>query len=1293
MALFDQYTKPGVYTRETVDNPGAILFGDLRIPIFVGEGTEEVVASNVTLHRGSSSAADDLIVKENFSDQLYDLNGDPLAPTRTFHLTYYPVVKGDGTGTVTNLVTDVIILANDVPVVVTSLNGVTGEIMLHDLMVAGTSLTATYYFKKMDTEFFEDISTQVPAYATWVTQPNMVVTLSNPGALGNQVTLSLVATTPTSDALAVSGIGTDAIVIELKQSARVIAYGIGLTFNTDKTITRATGSWITEGVKVGDTLVFTGLTTSGNNKTVTVASVNINGLVITVNEALTTATIDAGGTATFIPMRTLTDIQNLVLAGIATLSSGSLVVSSITAGHELDGAVVSGSATFSGGSGPASNTTFKVKHTPIVDGSNGGVVTSSVQAVTATVNGVTVALQSIDGPNGLVTFANPIAFGQTPIINYFSNNYQDTFEILPSSNVASISLVGYGPDRADFVEGVNYVLETNEAGSKIQWGASASTTAGTWTAGFTPLDASHIVTTLVDEKVFMQPVTGLVNGKNSTFILPDAPMDSSGLSRITDDPSLVQVYVGSSIITALAAGPVRVTQVVGATRTVKLYNPPTSGIVFASYYRNRLSTSTYTLTVVTPGVTDQGTYNIKNSNGVVIPAMSLGVCSVFEAGFHASGSGVVWPYGEADLAPVAGSTPNETITVTFQDDELYRTVTNSAQAFVVGSAGSNSALMFKAVTPGTGANVVTIQLVSAAGADGASAITGAGTNTLTVNIVKVSTSVRTLQEILDLVNAYPAAATSLAGGVIICEQVSGTGISLSIQAAASPVLSLAGGVNLVQTKYSNRFKVTSSRGPSDVLADGLGITGGATTPALANWTGPTAIPLGTTGYLNQTYNDINTGVKFTLINPADANALIGSTPIQYHFVPGDTLTFLANSATPRATSALPTTHVLGLKTKVVSTYGMRAADTATLKTYNMTGGDMMEPAIGDYYYVTYSVAKTDTDMELRLYTNPADAYAQYGAPTPTNKLSLAARLFAENGGGVFGCLQIRKEVGLETASDNSFKAAISSLAAPLPGTDRKCDMIQPTTTSPVVIQHLNRHLLTQSSQRNSGEATSVYGFDLYATPTTMKSSARSVRSDRMTGVAIPGAIIEINVDGKSSEFAVGGEFVAAAMAGMIINPAIDVATTLTRQNMVGFTRLIKRYDDPTMDLMAAEGLTCLVERDGAFQVRHWVTTDNSSVLKREPTSRLIVDYTRRMVRKNLDQFIGRKLLQTALNSISIVTSSTLTALVEQEIIEGYKNLLVESDAADPTVVHVKFAMKPIFSLLWIDCSLTVSTKL
>jgi hypothetical protein len=145
--------------------------------------------------------------------------------------------------------------------------------------------------------------------------------------------------------------------------------------------------------------------------------------------------------------------------------------------------------------------------------------------------------------------------------------------------------------------------------------------------------------------------------------------------------------------------------------------------------------------------------------------------------------------------------------------------------------------------------------------------------------------------------------------------------------------------------------------------------------------------------------------------------------------------------------------------------------------------------------------------------------------------------------------------------------------------------------------------------------------------------------------------------------------------------------------MVGFQGLITRYDDPTMDMLTSSGLTCVVENAGALVIRHWVTTDNSNPLKREPTSRLVVDYVRQTMRSSLNQFIGRKLIQSTVNTVTSVVATTLAALVAQEIIEGYSTISVMVDSADPTILNVSFMVKPIFSLLWISVTLTVTTQL
>lgn len=1204
MALFEQYTKPGVYTREAVEDPGIILFGDLRIPVLIGEGQETTAYKNVELHRGSSAVADDLVVKEDISDQVTGL-------TREFHTGYFPIVKGDGTGTLTNTPTDLVVLADGVPATVTALSGSTGVFQLHDIYAVGTVLTVTYYFKRMDTLVEgEDLSDQVPAFATWDGDANLPLTLTVPGDSGNSVSLTFVSSTNTSDALAVSGVGTNDIVIELKKAN-------------------------------GD-------------------------------------------------IRTYSDVVALIDTGIPTPTGNIALDGSIeaVAGDEMSPVITT---LFRNGAGPNTNTTFKVKNVPVVDGSNGGVVTTNPKFFTVKVNGVAATVNTLDGASGLFTLANPVLFGQTLTVTYYTNTYQDTYDLLPASNVATLDLVGFGPDREDFVNTVDYVLEQPEGkNARIQWGASSSTATGTWTTGYEPFDASVITTTLVDQRMWLQACQGTVDGKNAVFQLPDVPTDGSGLSRPTNNPTLVHVYTGTDPIDALASGEVRVIQLFGASKTFKLYNPPQAGdLVYASYYRNILNDHTFTLSVVNPGIIGQGTYKVTDEFGNVIPVVTPGNTSVTEADYAITGT--VWPYSLSDLTGSADS-PDETITVTFQSGDPDFIVTPATQGVLESTV--NVGLRFRSTTTGNNSQSDTSIFFEGSTEKADINAVAVSSEAVTVYILKSGGGTRNFQEIINAFSYIAPATTS--AGVVICEPTSGS-VVLTTTAVANgmdPAEYLGDGTDAVTSARSLHFRVTSSRTSAEALADGMGKTGGATTPALPNWDGGVGSDnvVGEVGYLNQTYNDLNTGITFTLINPEDAlNFGYTSLPSPlYHFQPGDVLTFNVSTTDARSTSAVPTIDLYGLRTKVVSTYGMRAADSAVVNTYNKAGS---EPNIGDFYYVSYTVHKTDADYELKIFTNPADAYKLYGDPNPTNKLSLAARLYSQNGAEVFGAIQVKKDIGLETASDQAFMDAISSLAAPLPGSDRKCDMIVPLTTSPVVIQYLNRHLLTQGSQRNSGEAIGIYGYDFYATPDTMRALARSLKAERMIGIAVPGAILEIDIQGKTAEFAVGGEFLAAAMAGMTLNPAIDVATTLTKKSMVGFSRLIKRFDGPTMDLMAADGLTCLVENAGAFVIRHWVTTDNTSPLKREPTSRLIIDYLRRIVRRNLDQFIGRKLLQSAINSVTVVTTSTLKSLIDQEIIEGYKNVIVQRDDYDPTVLHVKFTVKPIFSLLWIDVALTVTTKL
>src|SRR5271165_4476893 len=100
MALFGSYTPPGVYSSVQIVEGGQPLFGNARIPVVIGEGTEFFTQTNVELFRGSSSVQDDQVVNENISNQVTGL-------TNTFQTTYYPVTDGTGKGVVSTNPADV----------------------------------------------------------------------------------------------------------------------------------------------------------------------------------------------------------------------------------------------------------------------------------------------------------------------------------------------------------------------------------------------------------------------------------------------------------------------------------------------------------------------------------------------------------------------------------------------------------------------------------------------------------------------------------------------------------------------------------------------------------------------------------------------------------------------------------------------------------------------------------------------------------------------------------------------------------------------------------------------------------------------------------------------------------------------------------------------------------------------------------------------------------------------------------------------------------------------------------
>jgi len=141
---FLEYTEPNVYTRTLNDQTVATLTGGLRVPLLIGVGSETLTLTDQEIIRGSSAVADNYMDKEDVSAQLNGQNRD-------FTVSKYPIVSGDGTGTISNNPTNVTVYLNGDPVGVAQLFGSIGKVVLSVIPRLGDEVVVNYYFKRTDT--------------------------------------------------------------------------------------------------------------------------------------------------------------------------------------------------------------------------------------------------------------------------------------------------------------------------------------------------------------------------------------------------------------------------------------------------------------------------------------------------------------------------------------------------------------------------------------------------------------------------------------------------------------------------------------------------------------------------------------------------------------------------------------------------------------------------------------------------------------------------------------------------------------------------------------------------------------------------------------------------------------------------------------------------------------------------------------------------------------------------------------------------------------------------------------
>ena len=435
--------------------------------------------------------------------------------------------------------------------------------------------------------------------------------------------------------------------------------------------------------------------------------------------------------------------------------------------------------------------------------------------------------------------------------------------------------------------------------------------------------------------------------------------------------------------------------------------------------------------------------------------------------------------------------------------------------------------------------------------------------------------------------------------------------------------------------------------------------------------------VGADGQVGQTYRDGVTGLTFTLLprgwsTDKDGPWLAYPTGATAIFRFAVSLTFTTDANIPHNT--LP-----GVDLLVANTSGIGVGDTAKVETYEKAGN---QPAVGDLYYISYTYTKQSYDTAW--YTKMSSIEKDYGAIVPENPLSLASYLCLINGAVILGLKQVQRESGESQASLVSYRDAIEDLEGVLPG-HALPDIITPLRgDSTALYTVLKKSNQVMSSIRYKSERTSIIGVSGGTLSPAARLMAETLDSARMRLVYPDIAVISLtDALNVTKEYLVDGPMMAAALAGSVVSPNVDVATPWTGRQLVGFTQLARVLDAVEANQTAVSGITILEDRPPFLRVRHGLTTDMSNILMKTPTVILIADEVQRQSRVTLEKFIGIKFLPGVLSQIEGRLAMMFKGLIKAQIVGAYQGVKANVATDDPTVAEVEAYYTPVFPLLYI----------
>tara|TARA_Y100001973_G_scaffold106120_1_gene182154 strand:- start:148 stop:3399 length:3252 start_codon:yes stop_codon:yes gene_type:complete len=177
------------------------------------------------------------------------------------------------------------------------------------------------------------------------------------------------------------------------------------------------------------------------------------------------------------------------------------------------------------------------------------------------------------------------------------------------------------------------------------------------------------------------------------------------------------------------------------------------------------------------------------------------------------------------------------------------------------------------------------------------------------------------------------------------------------------------------------------------------------------------------------------------------------------------------------------------------------------------------------------------------------------------------------------------------------------------------------------------------------------------------------------------------------EESVEGYFLCAAIAGMVGYQGVGQG--FTNLNVQGFSKLTyssQYFSRAQLDAIAGGGTFIVYQEtpSSALRIRHQLSTDVSSIEKRELSITKAVDYCSKILRLNIKSKIGSlNITDEMMANVGSLIQGLMMRLMEQSIVRSGSLDSIEIDSSNPDTLNVVVSLSPLYPCNYIKITLQV----